>query len=136
MEPPCDNLILFDGPCNLCNAAVRFIIRHDRSGRYRFTSLQSELGRALCRGRGDGAGAPATDAMALFTHGRMLTGADAAVEIAGHLDGPWRCLGILKLLPRPLRDRLYAIVARRRHAWFGRGSCAPSPGEVHERFLT
>ena len=40
-------ILLFDGVCNLCNAAVRFVIDNDRTGRIMFAPLQSEVGRAL-----------------------------------------------------------------------------------------
>ena len=39
------SIILFDGVCNLCNSAVRFVIRHDQNEIFKFASLQSELGK-------------------------------------------------------------------------------------------
>ena len=41
------DLIIFDGVCNLCEASVNFIIRHDAAGVFRFVPSQSELGAAL-----------------------------------------------------------------------------------------
>ena len=40
-------LILFDGVCNLCNGLVQFIIRRDPKGKFKFASLQSDVGRSL-----------------------------------------------------------------------------------------
>ena len=40
-------ILLFDGECNLCNATVQFIIRHDRKSLFRFASLQGNYGRRL-----------------------------------------------------------------------------------------
>jgi predicted DCC family thiol-disulfide oxidoreductase YuxK len=37
-------LILFDGVCNLCNAWVRFVIRRDPTGVFRFAAQQSPIG--------------------------------------------------------------------------------------------
>ena len=37
------NIVLFDGICNLCNASVRFISRHDKDSKIQFASLQSEI---------------------------------------------------------------------------------------------
>ena len=45
-------IVLFDGVCNLCNGAVRFIIKRDRFGKFRFASLQSDAGRALLEQNG------------------------------------------------------------------------------------
>src|SRR5215831_11913166 len=40
-------VILFDGVCNLCNAWVRFIIRHDPTRIFRFSAQQSPIGQAM-----------------------------------------------------------------------------------------
>ena len=42
--PQNKKIILFDGVCNLCDAAVQFVIKHDKKDVFRFVSLQSELG--------------------------------------------------------------------------------------------
>jgi predicted DCC family thiol-disulfide oxidoreductase YuxK len=34
-------ILLYDGVCGLCNRLVQFILRRDRSGVFRFASLQS-----------------------------------------------------------------------------------------------
>ena len=38
-------VIFFDGVCNLCNASVNFIIRHDPAGNFRFAALQSAFAK-------------------------------------------------------------------------------------------
>ena len=40
-------VILFDGVCNLCNAWVRFVFRHDPSGIFRFAAQQSPVGQTM-----------------------------------------------------------------------------------------
>jgi predicted DCC family thiol-disulfide oxidoreductase YuxK len=40
-------IVLFDGLCNLCCAAVDFIIAHDRRERIHFCPLQSEAAHQL-----------------------------------------------------------------------------------------
>lgn len=37
-------IIIFDGKCRLCSAWVRFVLRHDKHDRFRFTTAQSPLG--------------------------------------------------------------------------------------------
>src|SRR5450432_4251467 len=39
------DIILFDGVCNLCNGLVRFIIKRDKRSRFKFASLQSDIGQ-------------------------------------------------------------------------------------------
>ena len=36
-------IILYDGVCGLCNRLVQFLLKHDKHGRLRFASLQSEF---------------------------------------------------------------------------------------------
>jgi predicted DCC family thiol-disulfide oxidoreductase YuxK len=43
--PKNKKIILFDGVCNLCNSAVRFVIKYDKKDAFRFVALQSELGQ-------------------------------------------------------------------------------------------
>jgi predicted DCC family thiol-disulfide oxidoreductase YuxK len=38
-------IIFFDGICNLCTGVVQFVIRHDPKRKFRFASLQSEIGQ-------------------------------------------------------------------------------------------
>ena len=44
-----------------------------------------------------------------------LVRADAVLAVAEYLGGAWRVMGTLgKLVPRPLRDAMYGLVARHR----------------------
>jgi predicted DCC family thiol-disulfide oxidoreductase YuxK len=127
-------IVLFDGVCNLCSGSVQFILKRDPEGRFRFASLQSEVGqRYLDELRVD---RQAVDSVILIAGDRWYKEGDAALRIARLLPGPWKVLGIFRLLPRPLRDRLYRLIARNRYRWFGkRESCwLPTP-ELRGRFL-
>jgi hypothetical protein len=42
-------IIVFDAPCLLSSANAQFVLKHDRSARFRLASVQSEAGAALCR---------------------------------------------------------------------------------------
>ena len=134
MAQPGDNLILFDGVCNLCTASVQFIIRHDRRAVFRFAAIQSDLGREIYRT----AGLDPADSRTFLvrTQGRTLIRSDAVLAVAEQLGGWWRLLAIFKLMPRAWRDWLYALVARRRYAWFRqRDSCMIPSEKVRGRFL-
>jgi predicted DCC family thiol-disulfide oxidoreductase YuxK len=42
----------------------------------------------------------------------------------------------MRLVPRPVRDRVYDLVARHRRRWFGRPeACLTSLGKYRDRFL-
>jgi predicted DCC family thiol-disulfide oxidoreductase YuxK len=130
---PTEPIVLFDGVCNLCNAAIDFIIRHDTAGRYRFASLQSEIGQTLIRQHG---GVPGKlESVVLFEDGRRYVKSEAAVRIARHLRG-WRWLAGFRWVPRPLRDAVYDLIGRYRYRWFGRrDTCRVPTPEERGRFL-
>jgi predicted DCC family thiol-disulfide oxidoreductase YuxK len=128
-------VVLFDGVCNLCHAAVRFVIDRDPDARFRFAPLQSRASAALLAGHGR-AGQVAPEAICLVEGGRLWEGSDAALRIARRLRGPWRLAGALLALPRPLREPIYRAIARHRFRWFGRrDACRVPAPDLRARFL-
>src|SRR5438128_8000077 len=128
-------IILFDGVCNLCNHAVQFVLARDPKEQFRFASLQSTAGMDLLKKFG--AEARNLDSMVLIAEGAAYTKSDAALRIAAQLSGLWPVFRILLLVPRPIRNWAYDVVAKNRYQWFGkRSACmAPSP-ELRGRFLS
>jgi predicted DCC family thiol-disulfide oxidoreductase YuxK len=123
---PAAAIILFDGTCHLCNGAVRFILRHDSTGQFRFASMQSPQGAALAARHGFAG--PSPGSMVLVVSEICYTRSTAALQIARRLDRPWPLLYALIWAPRPLRDAVYAQIAKRRHRWFGRAQqCVDLP---------
>lgn len=127
-------ILLFDGLCNLCNAAVDLIISQDRARVFRFASLQSQGGQRLVGACGL---APASlTTMVLIEGGQCYTRSTAALRVARHLRGLWPMLYVLILIPRPLRDLLYRWIARYRYIWFGkRETCRLPTSEERPRFI-
>jgi predicted DCC family thiol-disulfide oxidoreductase YuxK len=127
-------VLLFDGVCTLCNAAVDFVLRHDRVGAVRFASLQSEVGVQILAEAGLPRGF--TDSLVLWERvgagrPRVLLKSEAAIRLAELMGGPWRAASCLRAVPLPLRDRVYDYVAANRYRWFGqREMCRmPTPEE-------
>ena len=134
MADPDRVVVYFDGVCNLCNRAVDFIIRHDRAAKIKFASLQSPTGVHALEKLGFSPKEFKT--IILEVDGALLVKSDAALEIAGMLDGPVRFWSCCKLVPRCIRDPLYMLISNNRYRWFGRkSSCRlPVEGEM-ERFI-
>lgn len=127
-------VVLFDGVCNLCNRSVRFIIKRDPEGVFRFAHLQSEAGVRLLEQFGLPTGD--YDTFILIDSGRYYVRSEAALRVARRLGGWWGMLYALMAVPAPFRDWVYSYVAGNRYKWFGRtDECmAPGPG-IEERFL-
>jgi predicted DCC family thiol-disulfide oxidoreductase YuxK len=126
--------LLFDGVCNLCSGSVQFILKRDRQGHFRFASLQSEVGKRLMTEHG--LDPDALSSVVLIEEGRAYQESTAALRIARHLPGAWKLLRVLSVIPRPLRDAAYRLIARNRYRWFGKTEACwlPTP-ELRARFL-
>ncbi len=130
-------LLLYDGVCVLCNGLVRFLLRHDRSEAksearrtdFRFAPLQSPLALELL----PPSATTVLEGVVLITDTltpsqRLYGRSDAVAHALQLLGPPWHRLGtILALIPRPLREFGYTIVARLRYRLFGRYATCPIP---------
>lgn len=126
-------VILFDGVCNLCNSAVRFVIRRDKKGIFRFAALQSPAGEQFA----EQYQLPKTyTSVVLIENGHAYLKSAAALRIARKLNGLWPLLYLLIAVPTAIRDRLYDLIARNRYRWFGRTDhCMRPTPELQERFI-
>ena len=162
------SIILFDGQCNMCNTFVQFVIRRDPAGKFQFTPLQSEqAARALqaaafkptlsdqpVRTCVPTSSTPQTlsstlsptsptppplDSIMLIYQRKVLLRSDAVLAIARGLRFPWPLLTVFRIVPRPIRDGAYRIVARNRYRWFGQCNIAThtttSTLNIKSRFL-
>jgi predicted DCC family thiol-disulfide oxidoreductase YuxK len=134
METTAPPIVLFDGVCNLCSGSIQFIIRRDPAGRFRFASLQSPAGQELQTRLG--MDPQALDSVILVEGDRWYKESDAALRIARGMKGAWKLLTAFRLIPRPLRDAAYRLIARNRYRWFGKQETCwlPTP-ELRGRFL-
>ena len=126
-------LVLFDGVCNLCNGAVQFIIARDPYARFSFAALQSEGGQGVLKAYG-----LATDALESFVYieeQKAYRRSSAALRVLRDLGGFWKLFYVFIIIPRPVRDFVYDLVAKSRYSIFGkRDSCmVPSP-DLRKRF--
>ena len=113
-------IILFDGDCAYCNSWVRWISVRDRAKRYRFVALTSEEGVALRKQHG----VPAhIDSIVLIDRKTAHVRSDAAWRVLGALPGWGAAATLLRLVPRPIRNWGYDLVARNRHRLGGQDAC-------------
>ncbi len=127
-------IIIFDGKCVLCSGFVRFVLRHDRAGRFRFIAAQSALGTALYRHYGLNPVDYETNL--LLEDGRVLVKSTGSIQMLRHLGLPWSLVAAARLLPLKVRDALYDFVARHRLQWFGAREVCLVPDAVNaDRFL-
>ncbi len=135
------SVLLYDGACAFCAAAVQFILKHERPHTLRFSTRQSEFGKGVCERHPEVVG---TDSLIWFDNSdpsrkeRVLVRSDAVLRVAEYMGGPWRVLALGRIAPRFLRDTAYKWVALRRHrlrAKSPQGECPVPPPNVRARML-
>lgn len=126
-------IVFYDGVCGFCNVWVDFLLRRDPQGRLMFAPLQGATARRLL--------SPDEiehlHSLILWTPQRAYRQSAAVVRILWTLGGVWRLIaGLLWLIPLPLRNGGYRLVARHRYRLFGKKETCrmPAPQE-RARFL-
>ena len=131
-------ILVFDGKCMLCSRSVRFVLKHDRHGRFRFATAQSALGQALYRHYG--LDAVDYDTYLLLADGQIHVKSNGSLRVFQLLGFPFSWLAAGRLVPRAARDWVYDLVARNRLRWFGsRDVCMlPEPrfADRCDKFIT
>jgi predicted DCC family thiol-disulfide oxidoreductase YuxK len=133
--PKNKKIILFDGVCNLCDAAVKFIIKHDKKDKFRFVALQSELGISICKHIG--ISFSKMDSIILYEPGvAYFYKSSAVIEIVNHFGGFWKLFSIFRIIPLFISDRIYEYIAKNRYNWAGKKeSCMIPTPELKAKFL-
>ncbi|MDT8417687.1 MAG: DCC1-like thiol-disulfide oxidoreductase family protein [Lutibacter sp.] len=128
------SIILFDGVCNLCNASVNFVIKHDKKAQFLFASFQSDAAKEIMlQFNLENLNA---DTVILIEGNKVYVKSTAALKIAKHLDGLFKAIYAFIVIPKFLRDWIYSFIAKNRYDWFGkRESCMTTSPELKNRFL-
>ena len=127
------HIVLFDGICNLCDSTVQWIIRHDKEKQFQFIALQSETGQALQ----DALYLPekGSDSVIYINNTGIYTRSEAALHILKDMGNGWQVLYALRIIPKCLRNGMYALIARTRYKIFGKKEYCEIPDDRHaDRF--
>ncbi|WP_437227200.1 thiol-disulfide oxidoreductase DCC family protein [Planctomicrobium sp. SH661] len=127
-------IVYFDGVCGFCNGVVNFLMKHDPRGKLVYAPLQGETARH----RLESADINNLNTLVVTIGDRTYRRSAAVVRILWQLGGFCWLLGwMLWLIPKPLRDLGYGIVAKFRYRLFGKHeSCRLPTPEERDRFLS
>jgi predicted DCC family thiol-disulfide oxidoreductase YuxK len=126
--------VLFDGTCAFCEGSVKFIARRDPAGYFRFGASQSPRAAELLAAYG--ITRESARSIVLIEDGHVWLRSTATLRIARRLRWPWPIVSVLLVVPRPLRDAAYRVVATIRHRLAGRSNaCDVPPPEIRERMI-
>ena len=137
--PVTSPILLYDGACGFCAESVQFVLARDPGGPLRFAALDSATGRDILERHPDVRGfdsvlfvEPADDT----NPERVFAHSNAALRVAAYLGGPWRLLQMARLVPSPVRDGVYRLIARHRHRLSAHGPlCVIPTARDRARFL-
>jgi predicted DCC family thiol-disulfide oxidoreductase YuxK len=137
MPDSANPILLYDGVCGLCNRLVRFVLKHDGTARFRFASLQSDYAIRILQQHALNPQELDTVYIIEAPGAQPKSRSDAVISIVRTLGGFWSAAATtLRILPRPLRDWGYNIVARHRYQMFGKYESCPLPEQKYQdRFL-
>jgi predicted DCC family thiol-disulfide oxidoreductase YuxK len=121
-------VVLFDGVCVLCNSFVNFLLDNDFAhSDLKFAPLQSDVGIALL---GQHNLPLDIESIVLIERGQAFVRSSAALRIFKRMPTPWPSVYyVFALLPEPLRDIGYMLVAYNRYRMFGVMSAPGAPDD-------
>ncbi len=115
---PEGRVVLFDGDCLVCSRGAQPLMRLDRGRVFALGTVQSPEGQALLASHS--LPTNSFESFVLCEESQMYLRSTAYIRIARRLPFPWKLAAAIWIVPRPLRDRLYDLIARHRYRWFGR----------------
>jgi predicted DCC family thiol-disulfide oxidoreductase YuxK len=135
MTPPVSaGIVLFDGTCAFCERSVIFIANRDPAGYFRFGASQSPQAASLLAGHG--LTRDTARSMILIENGQAYLRSTASLRIAARLTFPWSLLRAFLIVPVPIRDAVYRVIAAIRHRIAGRSNaCEIPPPEIRARLI-
>lgn len=126
------DIVFFDGICNLCNGFVDFVVRRDPLALLKIAPLQGKTASLLL----DPKQVQALASIVYLEEGKYWQESTAVLKILGKLGGLWRLAHLLRIVPSPIRDAVYRLVARNRYSWFGKkDTCRMPTPEERAHFL-
>lgn len=127
-------IYLFDGHCVLCSRAVQYVLRYEKRPDMHFVAILSGQGRALASANNIDPENP--ESFLIIQGDRVLRSSDAIIALGQYVGGIHKIAMIGKVVPRPIRDWLYSLIAKNRYKVFGRTeSCYVPTPENRDRFV-
>jgi|TARA_B110000046_G_C12988734_1_gene396877 predicted DCC family thiol-disulfide oxidoreductase YuxK len=131
-----NNIILYDGVCNLCHASVRFVVERDKNKIFSFAGLQSEFSKKLLSKYNFQNSSKDLHSIILLKNGKLYRKSSAALRISQQLNGLWPLFGLFLIIPSFIRDAAYLFIAQNRYKWFGKKEVCEIPLNIDKkRFL-
>ncbi len=125
---------MFDAECILCNKSVQYILKHDSKKIFQFASLQSDFGQQTLKKYNLPTDSYST---VLFLQDEKLFSKSTAALRAFSMLSAFRKIALcLLIIPTPIRDLVYTIIAKNRKRFFKNEiSCLIPTEELKDKML-
>lgn len=134
-QNPDPSFLIFDTDCILCSRLVHFLVHHERKPDIHFVGAWGKSGGELAARFGYSQ-EDLSSTFLFIAGGDVFDRSDAALQLVRRLKPPWSWLAVLRLVPKPVRDAAYRLVANNRYKWFGRSEkCFVSKFDSLHRFI-
>jgi predicted DCC family thiol-disulfide oxidoreductase YuxK len=127
-------IIFFDGVCGLCDRFITFMVDADRKNILMFATqqgeaFQSEEMKKLVKPE-------MGDSIFYLKGDKIFIKSTAVLTALGDLGGVWKLVLFLKIIPSPIRDYVYDIIAKNRYKIFGKhDTCRIPTPEERAKFI-
>jgi predicted DCC family thiol-disulfide oxidoreductase YuxK len=131
------SILFFDGVCGLCNRTVDLVLREDRNHIFLFSPLQGETFKSVAQQHPKSVGANSIIVLCKSLSGeKLFMRSNAALYILSKLPRFRWLARIGYLVPVPIRDLFYRVIASARYRiWGKRESCRMPTQAERAKFL-
>lgn len=105
----------------------------DSRNAFLFSSLQSVFAQKILKE--NGLGLDNFDTLYLVKNGKIYKKSDAVIEIMKQLNGVWLIAYFLKVIPKPIRDIAYDLIAINRYFLGESSTCQIPDPDVINKFI-
>ena len=129
-----DNIIFFDGICNLCNGFINFVWSKNSNRNFYYSSLQSKFSSKFLSEKGLTSNKIKT--IYFYDGNNLYDKSTAVIKILNNLDGFFPIIAkIFSIFPRFLRDAIYNLIAKYRYKIFGKSEVCRLPSKEEKSYF-
>lgn len=120
-----DNIVLYDGVCNLCNGTMQFLKKIDKKKFLIMMPSQSAEGQQHLKKFN--LSSDSVNSIVFINKGKAYTKSTAVLRILKALKSRWSIFYAFVVIPRPLRDFFYGLISTYRYKLFGKSETCTIP---------
>ena len=123
-------VVIYDGECGLCSNFVKMLAAVNKNPKLFITDFSSEWTRNHLKIENH------VDSVLFVTATKRYSYSDAVIHLLAAANPVFKPLYLMKVIPKPLRDALYKMVARHRKKILPAPGCTVPSSKERSMFLS